>query len=88
MSKIFAISFNYSSHQLIFMPLFDGNRYKCINCGREQDLGMFNRNFERPIKCKKCKGWICVVCHRSDEHGKMEECPVCGGELYYPLFDL
>ncbi|MFW3146217.1 MAG: hypothetical protein ACMUIE_05350 [Thermoplasmatota archaeon] len=68
------------------MPMFDGPTYDCMICGRHHVMGTFNKEFDRPVKCRKCKGWVCVVCHRSDKKAMEDFCPRCGGELYRPLF--
>lgn len=70
------------------MSMFDGNKYTCINCGRDHNQGVYNRSFDRPIKCKECKGWLCPPCHHSDEKAKEGKCPKCGGELYFPMFNI
>ena len=70
------------------MSLLDGTRYTCILCDRHINQGMMSKSSDPPIKCKGCKGWVCPACHSSDHEAKGGLCPKCGGNLYYPLFNI
>lgn len=70
------------------MSLLDGMRYECIVCGRRINQGMMTKSDDPPIKCRGCKGWICPACLKQDREAEVTICPKCGGELYYPLFNI
>ncbi|MGA1821285.1 MAG: hypothetical protein ACMUIG_02010 [Thermoplasmatota archaeon] len=70
------------------MSLLDGMRYECIVCRRSINQGMMTKSGDPPMKCRGCKGWICPACLVQDREAGITDCPECGGDLYYPLFNI
>jgi hypothetical protein len=66
------------------MSMFDGVRYTCISCGIVHNKGMYDRSFNRPLKCKECNGWICPSCQNTESKTSGKRCPKCNGELFTP----